>query len=140
MKLFGAMVLQEGDELVAAPVGQLCGWCGEAIEEGDAGVLGFTAEMPHHVECWTRRIQGSVGHQLGFCGACPGCVGEGYHDPPGMTKREAAWAAYLQYRRGVDLRGRIGRLVEALPVGETEVDVAIEVDLRDIATWLNLLI
>lgn len=84
---------------VATPVGQLCLWCVEAIEEGDAGVLmpalGDNGEVTleaEHRDCFLRSVLGSVGHLSGRCS----CHGGDQEDPPGMTIREAATAAVAE--------------------------------------------
>lgn len=80
---------------VATPVGRKCGWCEEAIVEGDKGLImdamleeGATT-LPYHKECFARSIFGSVGHQEKKCH----CFGGNTEDPEGMTRREAAKAA-----------------------------------------------
>lgn len=81
-------------EIVSAPVGQLCFYCEERIEEADSGLLipylgaapSSEVEVPYHRECFTRTIVGSVAHQLGQC-SCYGGDGE---DSPGISKRESA--------------------------------------------------
>jgi hypothetical protein len=79
---------------VPTPVGKLCLWCTEAIEEGDAGVLlgallkvGEPSQAEHR-DCFIRSIVGSVGHLSGHCS----CHGGNHGDPEGMTVREAASA------------------------------------------------
>lgn len=82
---------------VPTPVGQLCLWCTEAIEDGDAGVvmpcvreMGAAATLePEHRDCFIRSTIGSLGHLRGQCS----CYGGDQEDPPGMTMREAATAA-----------------------------------------------
>jgi len=44
-----------------------------------------------HYYCLVRSVVGSVGHQLGKCS----CYGGTLEDPPGLTKRQAAIAAYF---------------------------------------------
>lgn len=83
---------------VPVPAGALCQWCEEAIGERQAGFLiphpggGFdrSREMPWHRECFIRSIVGSVGHQMRVCS----CYGGHAEDPEGLTKREAALAAF----------------------------------------------
>jgi len=84
------------DTHVDTPVGQLCGWCDEAIGDNDSGVVlpvAF-AVVPHNVcyhrNCWLRQVIGSVGHQDGRC-SCRDGHGDG--DPSNMTRRQAADAA-----------------------------------------------
>lgn len=43
-----------------------------------------------HWECQARSVIGSVGHQLGMCS----CQGGTFEDPQGLSKRDAARAAY----------------------------------------------
>ena len=79
---------------VATPVGQLCLWCTEPIEDGDSGVIQpYLAEVgrpptlvAQHRNCFLRSVLGSVGHLNGQCS----CSGGNHGDPPGMTRRQAA--------------------------------------------------
>jgi hypothetical protein len=78
---------------VETPVGIACAHCGEAIAEGDSGVIisgPIRAIRPRHYECFFRPIAGGVNHQLGRCFCCGG---DQPPDPDGMTRREAAKAA-----------------------------------------------
>ena len=80
---------------VATPVGELCIHCEEPITARDSGIgvplLAETVTQTYyHLECWGRVVLGSVGHQLRVCS----CYGGLYEDPPTMTKREAARAAW----------------------------------------------
>jgi hypothetical protein len=90
---------------VAVPVGESCLHCEEAIDAADSGVVtplmdgeGVRAAY-YHVECWGRVLLGSTGHQLRLC-PCFGGTYEG--EPPEMSKRDAARAAW-------DLSRRIGQ-------------------------------
>lgn len=99
MRRFG-LVGNPDLEKVETPVGDLCGWCGEAIKEGDSGVVIDHVGVkitphPHHQECFLRSIIGSVGHIRRECS----CWGGDMEDPEGMTKREAAIAAVEEYRK-----------------------------------------
>src|SRR6266568_5651962 len=83
-------------EHVPTPVGELCAWCIEAIEEHDSGVIIPHVELnrvtlqPHHRECFIRETAGSVAHQLRLCG-CPGSSGIDHGEMErGLTRREAA--------------------------------------------------
>lgn len=83
--------------VVEVPVGQPCHWCEEPIQAGDSGVMmasidvaGKPKPVPLHRECEFRSVIGSVGHLLK---KCP-CYGGTMNDPEGMTKREAAIAAW----------------------------------------------
>lgn len=99
---------------VDAPVGKLCGWCEEEIEDGHRGFIlpylgpfegcvirGSDLALPpgmylaYHLECQLRQTFGSVGHIEGRCH----CVGGDEEDPPGLTAREAAIAAVAAYER-----------------------------------------
>jgi hypothetical protein len=70
-----------------------CQHCGEPILASDSksgeATNGRLCNL--HTECALRIVAGSVGHQLGLCG-CPGNPGI-MGDPPGVTKRQAAFAA-----------------------------------------------
>ena len=74
----------------------VCEWCKEPITWADA-----TIEMTAgrwHKECAMRSVVGSVGHLERRC-SCFVKDGKAAHDPPGMTKREAARAAALLFAR-----------------------------------------
>jgi hypothetical protein len=83
-------------ERVPVPVGEECSWCDELIDDNDEGVFiphvgeVSTEDRPLHIECFIRSIAGSVGHQLQMCN----CFGGDYEDPPGLSVREAAKAAF----------------------------------------------
>jgi hypothetical protein len=88
--------LDEPETMVATPVGAECNWCGEAIAEGESGVIMPFVRMnleattlALHRECHLRQIFGSVGHQQGTCS----CFGGEREDPAEMTRRQAASAA-----------------------------------------------
>lgn len=90
MRVFGFRVPFDSDfELVATPVGSKCIWCDEPIAEGDCGYL--IAPRPHHRCCFYRSLLGSLGHQLGECS----CFGGDREDPPGLTRKQAAEAAWF---------------------------------------------
>lgn len=108
---------------IRAPIGLLCHSCDDPICSADCGVTLESVEiavMPEppqgfeiviavpsddsghitvalHVECYFRETVGSVGHLTRRCR----CFGGDYDDPPGMTKRQAAVAAY---RMGLTLQ------------------------------------
>jgi len=73
------------------PVGTPCAWCEERFRLDDSG-LGIDGDAPlfYHVECFTRMIVGSVGHQLRLC-TCFG--GSDDCEPSTMTRHEWAHAA-----------------------------------------------
>lgn len=81
----------------------VCPWCGEEIKWGeDLGRnLIMTEKGPRlqHEECAFRSVMGGLNHQKRNC-TC--CGGKEPPDPPGMTRREAAKAAYdyWQEQRG----------------------------------------
>lgn len=72
--------------------GLTCGHCHEPIRAGEsAEVL-----MPLHIECAARLAIGSLAHVLRRCSCyIPGAT-EG--DPPGVSKRNAARAAFAVHR------------------------------------------
>ncbi len=76
-----------------------CLWCGEDVTGWDRACPAHAGVGPDmHVECLTRGVVGSVGHQMGWC-HCPGCTGT-MGDPPGVSRREAArLAAHLNKAR-----------------------------------------
>lgn len=96
MKWFGIWRVHPDEELIPTPVGQDCAFCEEPIEIGDRGCTiphlgeGGVAEKPYHFECHMRVAVGSLGHLRGRCS----CYGGTEHDPPGMTLRQAARAAF----------------------------------------------
>lgn len=70
----------------------ICPYCDEAILPGD--IADFWNPEAHH-ECSARAILGSVAHIERRCGCfIPGAEET---DPPGMTRREAAKAAWQAY-------------------------------------------
>jgi hypothetical protein len=82
---------------VRPPVGRPCLFCADPIASGDAGVVvaavradHTAAREPLHLECHMRSSIGSVGHLQRRCS----CYGGHEGDPRGMSKREAARAAY----------------------------------------------
>lgn len=81
---------------IDVPVGQPCFWCAELFVPGDRGVTiphidQTIAHMPSHLECHYRQIVGGLNHLQGQCTCCGGSAPP---DPPGLTKREAAKAAF----------------------------------------------
>lgn len=91
--------LEEGVQ-VPTPVGELCLYCVEAIEEGDQGTIttyvqrGADAHplvtvVPIHRECQLRQVMGGINcltRQHSRCSGGP----EPDTDPPGVSRREAA--------------------------------------------------
>lgn len=86
---------------IAVPVGEPCVHCEEPIAADDSGVMTPLMESVgngigvrpayYHIECWTRQLFGSTGHQLRLCP----CFGGDYEgEPPEMSKRDAARAAW----------------------------------------------
>lgn len=83
--------------VIHTPVGADCTGCDDKIEEGESGVR--YANGPHaHAECHLRSVLGGVNHQKGLC-TC--CGGDEPPDPPGMTRREAAQAAWDYHQTAV---------------------------------------
>lgn len=68
----------------------LCEFCEEELLEGE----NFGKRC--HRECLIRAVAGSVGHQMGLC-SCNGGP-DILHDPPGLSKRDAARAAMFVCR------------------------------------------
>ena len=68
---------------------QACAWCGEPLEAQERHPNFY---QPFHFACGFRSIAGSVAHIEGRCSCCIAGAEEG--DPPDMTKREAAYAAF----------------------------------------------
>jgi hypothetical protein len=71
-----------------------CLWCDERFKEDEP--IEFLLNGAMHYECAVRSIVGSLAHLKGQCS----CVIPGAEetDPPGMTRREAAIAAYKFHR------------------------------------------
>lgn len=78
----------------------LCEWCGESVLP-DEQQVSFT--QPMHRECGFRSVAGSVGHILRRCSCCSKESNLG--DPPGLTQREAARAAFALWCRICDWYG-----------------------------------
>jgi hypothetical protein len=79
-------ICQELDH-VPAPIGRRCSHCREQFARGESGVI---AGAPLHIECFMRVTLGSVAHQARRCA----CYGGGEYDPPGVSQRQAAKAAW----------------------------------------------
>lgn len=76
-----------------------CFHCSEPIDLDDnpPPQLNNRGSEAMHGECLLYTLVGSVGHQKG---TCP-CRGGTEEDPPGLTLRQAARAAWDHYHRGV---------------------------------------
>jgi hypothetical protein len=76
------------------PEGQTCIHCDEgfSVEKEDRGIITCN-DVPMHIECFIRTLVGSASHQLRMCSCFPGGSLE-WHDPPELTKREAARLAW----------------------------------------------
>jgi hypothetical protein len=73
---------------------EICAYCGEPI--GDI-IRRVATPQPMHRECLFRGVAGSVAHIERRCGCyVPGSI-EG--DPPGMTLRQGAIAAFQAFER-----------------------------------------
>jgi hypothetical protein len=83
----------------------ICGYCKEPLEENpppqDFIGMGDEPEDMHR-ECFMRSVLGSLGHMMGFCSCVLG-RGKGIEDPPRMTRREAAKAAYVYWNKSAEL-------------------------------------
>ena len=96
MKWFGMGIVHPEERLAPTPVGVPCGFCQEPIEHDEQGVMVThieqhgVSERAYHFECQIRLTIGSLAHQQRRCS----CYGGTEHDPPGMTLREAARAAF----------------------------------------------
>lgn len=64
-----------------------CMYCREEV--GEDGEVINDGKDRLHLDCMTRMLVGSVGHQNKTCS----CYGGHDEDPPGLTAREAATAA-----------------------------------------------
>lgn len=96
---FGTRI-PKGTTPIKTPVGEICLYCEEAVEEGDSGeimpfgqlgedrkTMSFTTVAVHQ-ECALRQVVGSIGHLKKQCS----CYGGTEHDDLGMTRHEAALA------------------------------------------------
>lgn len=79
----------------------VCPWCGETVDDWEHSEMrafvdaaGISSMRATHLACSLRSIVGSVGHQRGTCS----CFGGTEEDPPGLTKREAARAALIEFQ------------------------------------------
>jgi hypothetical protein len=77
-----------------------CKHCDEEIDRDELvavpsrrGIVLVSVPHGFHLECWMRLTIGSVGHQLKVCSCFRG-DGEVYDDPPGLSVRDAAIAAF----------------------------------------------
>jgi hypothetical protein len=73
-----------------------CPYCSEPIQPGDpTRELRYGSRiMPVHAECLFRQAAGSLGHLRKRCS----CYGGNEGDPPGMTTRQAARAAFVYWQ------------------------------------------
>ena len=80
---------------VPVPVGAPCQFCEEPILAEESGWGQCVAGPWMHVECFMRLMLGSTGHQLQLCP----CYGGDYEgEPPEMSRRDAARAAWALAR------------------------------------------
>jgi hypothetical protein len=91
------------EAFVPTPVGARCLWCEEPITADDRGFMqhlvgadGGARPAPIHLECQVRQISGGVNHIRRRCSSSGGSAPA---DPPGLSKREAAIAAYHAWRQ-----------------------------------------
>lgn len=75
---------------VPTPTGAICPHCDEPIAADESGWGESPQGQWFHVECMARMLMGSIGHQLALCS----CYDGDYEDPPTLTRREAAKAAF----------------------------------------------
>lgn len=80
---------------VETPVGERCTHCEEPIDEGEQGVVYAGNTGAAHLECFLRDIFGSVAHIRRECSCF--VKGSTKGDPEGLTRREAARAAVVEY-------------------------------------------
>lgn len=74
---------------------ETCPWCDEAIAPTDH-VQRMVDGQSWHTECFIRSVVGSVAHQRRRCHCY--IPGSPEHDPPRLTRREAALAAVVEAR------------------------------------------
>ncbi|HET7909680.1 MAG TPA: hypothetical protein VFL19_03140 [Nitrospira sp.] len=73
----------------------VCPWCDEPVTEADQ--QNDLCGQLTHAECLFRSIMGSVAHIERRCSCYVDDAPE--HDPPGMSRREAAKAAVVAYEK-----------------------------------------
>lgn len=91
---WGAPCCRE-DEHRPTPVGTLCAWCGEAIADGDQGIINLQGYTWHR-DC---HLRGAIGGYHHLMGACTCCGGTEPPDPPYLTRRVAAALAVQVWER-----------------------------------------
>ena len=79
----------------------ICPWCGEPISP-DEVLYDFASGENAHVECAVRIIFGSLGHMKRRLAHIRG----ERDDPPGLSKRQAANAAYMFLKAAYSARFR----------------------------------
>lgn len=84
---------------IETPVGELCGWCNEAIEAGSNGMVIYSPRPElrpaYHRACFIRQTVGSLAHIERRCSCfVPGSTSG---DPAGLTKRQAAVLAMTAF-------------------------------------------
>ncbi len=70
----------------------ICDYCLEEVLPGEVTEARLNGKPVHH-ECAFRAVAGSAAHILGDCSCCGGTR----HDPPGLTRRQAAKLALEAY-------------------------------------------
>lgn len=131
---WGARMLEDAEQ-VPAPLGELCGWCEEPIEADDRGVLRPFVEAersglrPLHRECDARSVIGGINHMRGDCTCCGGSEPP---DPPELTRRDAAAAAYQYLIGELPLQGVLARVRDRLH----ELGVSETVDMPGLERYL----
>lgn len=82
-------------------IDEACPWCGEpvlGVDDRASIIDGMTGRRRwQHRECALRSVSGSVAHINQECSCYLGS--EGHGDPPGMTRRQAARAAWFAWLR-----------------------------------------
>src|SRR5262249_4135790 len=72
MQWFGPQGGGDPADEMRVPVGAVCSWCSEPVEQDDSGVVlpllaanaVYHGTAVYHLECFMRTVVGSVGHQL----------------------------------------------------------------------------
>lgn len=78
-----------------------CAYCGEVLFGNERNPN--TPLLDMHAACGFRSIIGSLAHLQGRCGCY--VAGSGAHDPPGLSRRAAAEAAF-EYWLGLTEEGQ----------------------------------
>jgi hypothetical protein len=80
---------------VPTPVGELCMYCREAVQEGDQGTINAGGWIGHR-ECGLRNVLGGIGHLVDHLRYCKGDLGP----DAGLTRRQSALLVWERFTLG----------------------------------------